>query len=1228
MKDLFKNLLFSALLCCATPTAYAQTACSANASYSVNNFAVSFNANTGTLTYAFIPIKNNTSLPHASAERPQIATFGVSFSATTGYYCNESNMNYTGAVTGGTLVYNQGRSITTTSGQVYSSSITGLCNLAPGTYKVCVRVAGGGTNGHSPYVQTTFTVPALSATASVNNASCGQNNGSITISASNACSFQYSLNNGAWQSSINTFSNLAAGSYTWRVRNANAPTVTVSGNSIVGNNNTVLSAPTGVSATQGNCGSVTLYWNAVSGATGYPLFRGNTFLGTVPAGTTSFVDNNAPSTPTTYNVHAENACGYSAAASATGYQTAAPPCAAPTGLSASTSATAATVSWASVANASSYTLFYRVGSSGAYTSVSVASTSRVLTGLASATSYQYYIMANCACSINSVASTIASFSTQSGVSNCTFTAATTTGGTASGSATVVCGNTVTAVATPNAGYTFLNWRNGATVVSSSATYPFALTTNTTLTAYFTPTPPSTTFGNYPRRRFPVNTSRALARYIRFQWDAVHAPANATVTYTIEILDANNNAVQVLTGLTGTEYTLTSPLLHETTYQWRVRAVVNGIPSAWTSFASFQTMRDMGSACGAVMDKLRNSAVLRNHSSNCASTPNCSGRTGSSFWGIDTGVMWQCVEFANRFFWTEFVMNLRRAFSCHAEDFPAQSPAAGFKVYSNGSTIPPAAGDLITWAGRHIAVVKYLTPTHVVFTQQNARCETVDSITYSLSRGAYYLADYVGQTQAWMRITPKVSLSNLTSGVCSNSRPTLYIETNTNVYTAHDVYLIEYDANYQETVTHLTAAGRIANTPSVGNLRYQMPSLTRGKHYAIRVVTHHPVGAADSDLLRFQVAANATRSTTSSSGIENVLFRSTNAASGQAVSNARLFHYSTTQEAYNEIGFTSSQGLLNAIGLFPEVEVGDSIIGEAAGFQDAAIVVSQSMINAAEIIVSFGIDPNSSAVMQAQVNRITNGQIDNSPIVHDSAITIRCTAINHNGFAISIPNEDDQNAAGRVYYPATDSLQNYNLQLGANTIVVRFFNANDTVISTLQLQYVPLDSLSTQAYPVLVLGDAANAGANMYINGSFTKTLSSQNELMQMPVSSNNTFFFTKSGGFSPISVTTNRADTIVLNWVIFSIQNNAPSTEAEAKLFPNPATQKAYYQYYSEHEGQAFMTLHNHLGQAVREWSHQAVQAGAQQVELDLSGLPSGAYWLEVRAQAGARSVWQLVVTE
>jgi len=590
-------------------------------------------------------------------------------------------------------------------------------------------------------------------------------------------------------------------------------------------------------------------------------------------------------------------------------------------------------------------------------------------------------------------------------------------------------------------------------------------------------------------------------------------------------------------------------------------------------------------------------------------------------------MWQCVESANRFYWTEFKMNLRRAFSCNAEEFPTQSPAAGFKVYYNGSTVAPAAGDLITWAGRHIAVVKYLTPTHVVFTQQNARCETVDSVAYSRRRGAYYLADYVGQTQAWMRISPKVSLSNLANGVCSNSRPTLYIETNTNAYTAHDVYLIEYDANYQETVTHLTAAGRIANIPSVGNLSYQMPSLTRGNHYAIRVVTHHPVGAVDSDLLRFQVSANATRSTTSSSGIETVLFRSTNVANGQAVSNARIFHYSAAQDEYNEIGFTSTQGLLNAIGLFPEVEVGDSIIGEAAGFQDAAIIVSQAMINAAEITVLFGIDPSSSAVTQAQVNRITNGQIDNSPIVHDSTVTIRCTAINHNGFAISIPNEDDQNAIGRVYYPAVDSLQNYNLQLGANTIVVRFFNATDTVISTLQLHYVPLDSLTTQAYSVLVWGNTANAGANMYINGSFAKTLSSQNELMQMPIGSNNTFVFTKNG-FEPISVTTNRADTIVLNWIVSSVSVQNSAQILEAKLYPNPASQKAYYQYYSEHEGQAFMALHNHLGQAVREWSHQAVQAGAQQVELDLSGLPSGAYWLEVRAQAGARSVWQLVVTE
>jgi len=58
------------------------------------------------------------------------------------------------------------------------------------------------------------------------------------------------------------------------------------------------------------------------------------------------------------------------------------------------------------------------------------------------------------------------------------------GGKTVGSALYSAGASVTATATPNAGYTFVNWTNGATIVSTSSSYQFIITANRTLVANF------------------------------------------------------------------------------------------------------------------------------------------------------------------------------------------------------------------------------------------------------------------------------------------------------------------------------------------------------------------------------------------------------------------------------------------------------------------------------------------------------------------------------------------------------------------------------------------------------------------------------------------------------------------------------------------------------------------------------------------------------------------------
>jgi len=59
------------------------------------------------------------------------------------------------------------------------------------------------------------------------------------------------------------------------------------------------------------------------------------------------------------------------------------------------------------------------------------------------------------------------------------------GGTTSGSGTFNAGSSVTVVATPNTGYTFTNWKEGATAVSANASYTFTISANRILVANFT-----------------------------------------------------------------------------------------------------------------------------------------------------------------------------------------------------------------------------------------------------------------------------------------------------------------------------------------------------------------------------------------------------------------------------------------------------------------------------------------------------------------------------------------------------------------------------------------------------------------------------------------------------------------------------------------------------------------------------------------------------------------------
>jgi hypothetical protein len=127
------------------------------------------------------------------------------------------------------------------------------------------------------------------------------------------------------------------------------------------------------------------------------------------------------------------------------------------------------------------------------------------------------------------------------------------GGTTTGSGVYNAGTSVTVVATPNAGYAFVNWTNNGVVASTSATYVFPLNANTTLVANFiqqytvalssNPAAGGTTTGagNYNAGANATVVATPAAGYTFVNWTNNGVVASTTASYTFPV-NANTTLV--------------------------------------------------------------------------------------------------------------------------------------------------------------------------------------------------------------------------------------------------------------------------------------------------------------------------------------------------------------------------------------------------------------------------------------------------------------------------------------------------------------------------------------------------------------------------------------------------------------------------------------------------------------------------------------------------------------
>jgi hypothetical protein len=172
-------------------------------------------------------------------------------------------------------------------------------------------------------------------------------------------------------------------------------------------------------------------------------------------------------------------------------------------------------------------------------------------------------------------------------------------GTVSGAGTFANGTSVTLVATPNAGYDFVNWTENSAAVSASASYTFAATADRVLVANFVQRPPTFTVvtsalpsnggttsgdGAYTNGQPVTVTATPASGYQFVNWAENNAPVSPLASYTFtastdRFLIANFAALPALTIQLGTNAVVLRWPTNSVTFTLEQNTVLG--TTAWT-----------------------------------------------------------------------------------------------------------------------------------------------------------------------------------------------------------------------------------------------------------------------------------------------------------------------------------------------------------------------------------------------------------------------------------------------------------------------------------------------------------------------------------------------------------------------------------------------------------------------------------------------------------------------
>ena len=698
-------------------------------------------------------------------------------------------------------------------------------------------------------------------------------------------------------------------------------------------------------------------------------------------------------------------------------------------------------------------------------------------------------------------------------------------------------------------------------------------------------------------RFPQENATGMPQSAKLDWEMSPIP---DAVYELIVTDVSNNVVFSSNSITDTYYQFSGgTLFYDQTYQWKVRALLNGSPvSDWSNNRSFtiKPQSPDSPAEGSALGHFNDAVIYK----------------GNSNYPLNSEDYEQCVAFVKRY--QNVVYGLNMPSIGHAFQYYGNVQIS-FGKFPNGGSYAPQIGDIVCLSGGygHVAIIRDVQFANdgvnndfVYVAQQNVGSiisnHISQQVSLTYSNGTYTIANFAGKTvEGWRRALPTVS-HPYDNEVFSTTTPmVIWLP-----HTSPQSYRV--DASKQNPVTgcYEPISGYNGATIYAGSTYYTFPSgiLEAGGKYRLRVgVITQLAGYVQTEPIYFEIAPNAN----SVAQIAGQYFINTQVQNSnkniQSTSIAANILITQKINGMNlEKGYSDENG--NAfIEVAPELNIGDTLIASGTG------VISQEIIITQEMLLSNNI---SILLVPDVTNFIANPSVyilNNTSMFIENVVELKVTAQNHTSYRIlDFANSNDTLTAYTEYMP-DDSLVTYSLsQVGINFIQVRFLGA-DTVDVIKTVYYNPSPT-GNDVYAVTIIADNSSLNSQMFINGSYAGNITDYEGVVTLPHGYHQ-FSFTKDN-YGSIFASTIVADTIYLSMnelspTIVGKKDNS----SYISILPNPSN-GLYRVECNKSAENVIIIVYDLQGNQIINKRFQNLSK-SWSIELDLSNFASGSYLVKIQ---------------